>query len=187
MHWTVGWCRGDHRTALLQAEQPLGGMLGATCSPPYSLTTNTFAGRRSRHARSVPIARSGVPTCSFKSRSERDSYRILLLSHRQCRPRLDAVSFARATTSPSAPGPGGHRNAASRTQHRVPKITARSRRYRSRRASTASCSKWQERPLQPMVYARDGALLTVHWIRSRCASQDGRCLFSKVSPCCATD
>ena len=36
----------------------------------------------------------------FEISSERDSYRILLLSHRQCRARVDAVSFARATTSP---------------------------------------------------------------------------------------
>ena len=35
------WCRLDYRTALLQAERPLRGILGATCSPPYSLTTNT--------------------------------------------------------------------------------------------------------------------------------------------------
>ncbi len=52
----------------------------------------------------------------FEISFERDSYRILILSHRQSDARLDAVSFARATASPFAVAPSGHRNAASRSQ-----------------------------------------------------------------------
>ncbi len=40
---------------------------------------------------------------SVKSRSERDSYRILLLSHRQYRARLDASLFVRAETRNKCP------------------------------------------------------------------------------------
>ena len=92
-----GGCRGgrggarhwgaviSHRTALVQAERSLQGILGATCSPPYSLTTNTSL----RQASATSVVSSDWSQRSadlfLEISFERDSYRILLLSHRQCR------------------------------------------------------------------------------------------------------
>ena len=87
------------------------------CSPPSSLTTNTSL--RQAFATSAVSSDCSQRSAELLSEisSKRDSFRILLLSHCQCRAQLEAVSFARATASPSATDPSGHRNAAaSRSQ-----------------------------------------------------------------------